>query len=118
MASTCEYCHSTWTENLDKCKNCGAPITEDDIDFRNCPYCRRRLLALGSPACNQCGRRLPESYRKAQAEGLQRIKEIEGDTIDAEKDKVIVDMMGKMSKRTSPEDSSISRLLGSLIDIL
>jgi hypothetical protein len=32
-----------------------------------------RLLALASPACSYCGRRLPENYIKARSEDLHRI---------------------------------------------
>ena len=40
------------------------------------------LLALGSPACNYCGRRLPEEYIKAREGDLQRLTELDGHTPD------------------------------------
>lgn len=76
MNSNCSYCRSACAETDSKCKNCGAPIEPGDAapkDFRSCPSCRRRLLALASPACNHCGRRLPPSYIKAREADLKRI---------------------------------------------
>ena len=48
------------------------------MDFRLCPTCHRKRLALGSPACNYCGRRLPEEYIKAREGDLKRVTEVEG----------------------------------------
>ena len=45
-------------------------------DYRFCPFCKRRLLALGSPACNYCGRALPEDFVKARDALWQRINEV------------------------------------------
>jgi DNA-directed RNA polymerase subunit RPC12/RpoP len=62
-----------------RCANCGAPITTDSRalpDFRTCPTCHRKLLALGSPACNYCGRRLPDEYIRAREADLKRITEV------------------------------------------
>jgi hypothetical protein len=39
--------------------------------------CHRKLLALASPACNYCGRRLPDEYIKAREADLKRITEVE-----------------------------------------
>ena len=63
-----------------KCANCGAPITRDSSvpDYRCCPACHRKLLALGSPACSYCGRRLPDEFIRAREEDLKRITEVEG----------------------------------------
>lgn len=72
---TCDYCHCALDEGAAKCSNCGAPAT-GVRDFRNCPHCKRRLLALGSPACNYCGRALPESYVRAREAMRQRIDEM------------------------------------------
>jgi hypothetical protein len=80
MAKACEYCKGLSEDDALKCQNCGAPLTTDcsaDVDYRTCPYCRRKLLALASPACNHCGRRLPEEYIKARESDLRRITEIE-----------------------------------------
>jgi Double zinc ribbon len=75
MRPTCDYCHAVSREGATKCENCGAPVSADAAppDYRVCPFCKRRLLALGSPACNYCGRALPESYVKAREATLKRI---------------------------------------------
>ena len=76
MTVTCEYCQSPCKTGLLKCPNCSAPLGATPVpgvDYRHCPYCRRMLLALGSPACNYCGRRLPEEYIKAREGDLQRL---------------------------------------------
>lgn len=39
--------------------------------------CHRKLLALGSPACSYCGRRLPDEYVRAREADLRRIMEVE-----------------------------------------
>ena len=74
---TCDYCHSATAEGATRCESCGAPLDADAAppDYRACPFCRRRLLALGSPACNHCGRALPVSYVKAREAIRQRIDE-------------------------------------------
>jgi len=77
----CEYCRGNCEDGALKCLNCGAPTSADDLqvnDYRSCPHCSRKLLALASPACNYCGRRLPEEYIKARESDLSRIIEIEG----------------------------------------
>jgi hypothetical protein len=76
MSPTCDYCHGVSPEGAAKCSNCGAPFgAKAPVDFRHCPYCKRRLLALGSPACNYCGKPLPENYLKARDAIRQRIDE-------------------------------------------
>jgi hypothetical protein len=73
---TCDYCQSALGEGATKCANCGAAVGEREAtDFRFCPHCKRRLLALGSPACNYCGRALPEEYVRARESMLRRIDE-------------------------------------------
>ena len=77
---TCDYCKSSIHEGGLKCENCGAPISLDGSilsDFRSCPICHRKLLALASPACSYCGRRLPDEYIKARESDLRRIMEVE-----------------------------------------
>src|SRR6201989_3019578 len=77
MNQTCEYCQSAIEEDATKCGNCGASLGEREAkDFRFCPFCRRRLLALGSPACNYCGRALPEEFIKAREQMWQRVNEV------------------------------------------
>ena len=76
MALKCEYCRGALGEDATKCANCGAAVGEREAaDFRFCPYCERRLLALGSPACNYCGRALPEEYVRAREHILRRVSE-------------------------------------------
>ena len=78
-ASTCDYCGSSTAEADKSCGNCGAPVARDQSglpDFRSCPFCHRRLLALASPACSYCGRRLPDDYIKAREADLKRVAEI------------------------------------------
>lgn len=74
----CDYCQCKADESATKCDNCGAPLdsaAQTAPDFRFCPHCHRRLLALGSPACNYCGRALPAAYITAREKMLDRIKE-------------------------------------------
>ena len=77
----CDYCESLIADGVTKCVNCGAPVIRDSsslADYRFCPVCHRKLLALGSPACSYCGRRLPDEYIRAREEDLKRITEVEG----------------------------------------
>ena len=78
MTLTCEYCSSSISEGEKNCGSCGAPVTNESapLNFRACPFCHRKLLALASPACSYCGRRLPEQYIKAREADLKRIAEI------------------------------------------
>ena len=69
MSYRCEYCQSPCGDAETHCQNCGAPLTHaapQGTDFRICPFCSHRLLALGSPACSYCGHRLPDEYIKAR----------------------------------------------------
>jgi hypothetical protein len=76
MPRTCEYCQGVLEDDAKKCPDCGAPpCAGEPTDYRVCPFCRRRLLALGSPACNYCGRALPEDYVRAREATLRRIGE-------------------------------------------
>ena len=80
MPDTCDYCHGALGEGATKCANCGAAVTGagEPRDFRFCPHCKRRLLALGSPACNYCGRALPEDYVRARETLRQRVSDAAG----------------------------------------
>jgi hypothetical protein len=76
MESTCSYCNCRHLNGLLKCQNCGAPVDSQESepsDIRLCPYCLRRLLTLGSPACNYCGRPLPAEYVHAREAILKAI---------------------------------------------
>jgi len=75
MNQACDYCQRVSPEGAAACSNCGAPFAARVVDFRHCPHCERRLLALGSPACNYCGKALPENYLKAREAMWQRINE-------------------------------------------
>ena len=76
MPRTCQYCQGVLEDGAKKCADCGAPpAAVEPTDYRVCPFCRRRLLALGSPACNYCGRALPEDYVRAREAIRQRIGE-------------------------------------------
>ncbi len=76
MSRTCEYCQGAFEEGAAKCPNCGAAAgAREATDFRFCPHCKRRLLALGSPACNYCGRALPEEYVRAREAIRQRVSQ-------------------------------------------
>jgi predicted amidophosphoribosyltransferase len=71
---TCDYCQGVIEEGTAKCSNCGAAAgAREAPDFRFCPHCKRRLLALGSPACNYCGRALPEDYVRAREALWQKV---------------------------------------------
>ncbi|HEV8485559.1 MAG TPA: hypothetical protein VGV87_18600 [Blastocatellia bacterium] len=56
--------------------SCGAPVNHlgvTALDYRRCPFCSRKLLALASPACSYCGRRLPQDYIAAHEADLRRM---------------------------------------------
>ncbi|HEX8187947.1 MAG TPA: hypothetical protein VF586_06340 [Pyrinomonadaceae bacterium] len=74
MSRTCDYCRGAVEEAAAKCPNCGAAAgAREAPDFRFCPHCERRLLALGSPACNYCGRALPADYVRAREALWQKV---------------------------------------------
>ena len=77
MPQTCEYCNGSFAEGATKCSNCGAAAGERKaVDVRFCPHCERRLIALGSPACNYCGRALPEEFVRARGHMRQRVNDV------------------------------------------
>jgi hypothetical protein len=98
-----------------KCGNCGAPIVHDGSalpDFRSCPTCHRKLLALASPACNYCGRRLPDEYIEARESDLMRItKVVEGEGTSEMRRKV-----DELIRQTARHKRGSSSTLG-LVDI-
>lgn len=76
MSRSCEYCQSAVEGGAAKCPNCGAAAAAREApDFRFCPHCKRRLLALGSPACNYCGSALPEEYVRAREALWQKVSD-------------------------------------------
>jgi hypothetical protein len=77
MTRNCDYCQGVLENGATKCANCGAAVGErEETDFRFCPHCKRRLLALGSPACNYCGRALPEEFIRAREHMWQRVNDV------------------------------------------
>jgi len=114
MAIACEYCQSVCVDGTLKCLNCGAPVGASAPDFRSCPYCRRKLITLASPACNYCGRRLPEKYIKAREADLRRIRERDAiDDNDAVRDKV-----DEMIRRFARQSDNRASALIDFIDFI
>jgi hypothetical protein len=108
MALSCDYCHGVLEEGAAKCGNCGASLGEREAtDFRFCPFCKRRLLALGSPACNYCGRALPDDFVKAREELRQRVSDVSaGHASDEE-----------IKELEAESDDALRRALRSLLDL-
>ena len=74
--------------------------------------CHRKLLALASPACNYCGRRLPDEYIEARESDLKRITEVvEGEGMSEMRLKV-----DKLIRETAQHKRGRSSALG-LVDI-
>lgn len=102
----CDYCRGALEGGATKCANCGAAVGEREAaDFRFCPFCKRRLLALGSPACNYCGRALPEEYVRARESMLRRI---------GEAGKASPEELEELEKGS---DDALRRALKSLLDL-
>jgi hypothetical protein len=108
MSEVCQYCHGRLGEGATKCANCGAaPAPAEPPDFRYCPHCRRRLVALGSPACNYCGKALPENFLKAREAMWQRINDARAGRASEEELKELEDS----------GDDALRRALRSLFDL-
>ena len=108
MNQTCEYCQSAIEEGATKCGNCGASLGEREAtDFRFCPFCKRRLLALGSPACNYCGRALPDDFVKAHEATLQRVSDVSAGHASDE----------QIRELEEESDDAMRRALRSLLDL-
>jgi hypothetical protein len=108
MPATCDYCHGALGEGATKCANCGAAAgAREPRDFRFCPHCKRRLLALGSPACNYCGRALPEDYVRAREALWQKVS-------DASEGKATPEELEELEKGG---DDALRRALKSLLDL-
>ncbi|HKG15237.1 MAG TPA: double zinc ribbon domain-containing protein [Pyrinomonadaceae bacterium] len=100
MPTTCEYCRGALGEGATKCANCGAAVGErGERDFRFCPHCERRLLALGSPACSYCGRALPEDFVKAREQMWQRVKDLSAGRADEGEKEAIRDETDEAMRR-------------------
>ena len=105
MKDHCDYCHGLLGEGAEKCAGCGAPAgPREPADYRDCPHCKRRLLALGSPACNYCGKALPENYVRAREAIRQRIGEAEAGGMGEE----------ELEALSREGDDALSRALKSL----
>ena len=108
MPMTCEYCHSVLEEGATKCANCGASLEEREApDYRFCPFCKRRLVALGSPACNYCGRALPEDFVKAREALFQRVSDVSTGHASEE----------EIKELEKESDDAMRRALRSLLDL-
>ena len=106
MTLKCDYCDSACVEGATKCSSCGAPVSAVTLDFRFCPLCTRRLLALGSPTCNYCGHNLPDNYIKAREAALRRISEAAGH-----------EEVGDLEELTKEKDDALKRALKGLFDL-
>lgn len=119
MPLICDYCGSSIGEEGNKCGSCGAPVVRDQSalpDFRSCPFCRRRLLALASPACNYCGRRLPDEYIKAREADLKRVMEVREGGKENEAGRKVDEMIRHTAQRNSASSPGVFDL-SSLIDL-
>jgi hypothetical protein len=121
MTLICEYCKSRCAANQLKCPNCSAPLSggaASGTDYRHCPFCQRKLLALGSPACNYCGRRLPDDYIEAREGDLHRLTELNGSPTDPQL-AARVDEMLRHTARGEHRETSLADLLiaGDLTDL-
>ena len=76
-------------------------------DFRFCPNCKRRLLALGSPACSYCGRALPEDFVKAREQMWQRVKDVSAGRADEDEREAL----------ENESDDAMRRALKALFDL-
>jgi len=105
----CEYCNSAVSRTNSKCESCGAPVTIEGstADFRMCPFCRRKLIALGSPACNYCGRRLPDEYIKTREADLNRLNEVESGGEVKQADSKIQEFLQQASRRHRRSSSGL-----------
>ena len=87
-------------------------------DFRWCPYCRRRLLALASPYCSYCGRRLPEDYIEARDADLKRIAEITSDASDTGVNRKLGELIRHSAGQSGEESLADILKLTKLTDLL
>ncbi|HEX8355508.1 MAG TPA: double zinc ribbon domain-containing protein [Pyrinomonadaceae bacterium] len=105
---TCDYCQGALEAGATKCANCGAAAAPGEPrDFRFCPHCERRLLALGSPACNYCGRALPEEYVRAREALRQKVNDMGAGSATPE----------ELEELEKGGDDALRRALKSLFDL-
>jgi len=113
----CDYCGSAIESGAEKCANCGAPVTAEAEalpDYRSCPFCSRKLLALGSPACSYCGRRLPNDYIRARESDLRRLEEIRGTPEASDPGSKI----GEFFRKSAHPRGGSSSVLGGALELL
>ena len=79
----------------------------EPVDYRNCPHCGRRLVALGSPACNYCGKALPEDFLKAREAMWQRVNDASAGRASPE----------ELEELEKSGDDALRRALRSLFDL-
>lgn len=105
----CEYCKSAVSRTNSRCESCGAPVTIEGstADFRTCPFCQRKLIALGSPACNYCGRRLPDEYIKTREADLNRLNEVESGGEVRQADSKVQEFLQQSSRRRRSSSSGL-----------
>ena len=121
MSSSCSYCGGLLEDGASRCDSCGAPLAGEAAnasDYRSCPFCRRKLLALASPSCSYCGRRLPKDYIEAREADLRRIAEIRSDNTDKDVNGKVGELI-RQSLREGREDSLLDILnIGNITDLL
>lgn len=121
MSLQCSYCGSLLEHGASRCESCGAPAQNDALasrDFRSCPYCRRKLLALASPCCSYCGLRLPEDYIEAREADLKRIAEVNSGEEKSGVDRKLGELI-RHSAGQGREESLLDILnVGNLTDLL
>ena len=59
--------------------------------------CHRKLLALASPACNYCGRRLPDEYIEARESDLKRIEDVVEGNVTSEMRRKVDELIRMLS---------------------
>lgn len=122
MNVTCEYCHGTTDTGETTCKNCGAPImaVAGATDLHNCPFCGKRLLALGSPSCNYCGKRLPPEFIAAREADLHRVTTLSQGAINSINTTTESHSIIEVFKQTTKTHSSspVIEILTDIADLL
>jgi hypothetical protein len=108
MSDVCEYCRGALAAGATKCGNCGAAAApREPPDFRFCPHCQRRLVALGSPACNYCGKALPADFLRAREAMWQRVNDAASGRATPE----------ELEELENSGDDALRRALRSLFDL-
>ena len=110
MMENCNYCDSRIGDSAaGQCAQCGAPVSLKPRDYTLCPYCRRKLLAMASIACNYCGKALPPDYIQTRQTVARTI---------ADQSKPSADGGAGLIAAAEAQDGSNSGLLSQLAHIL